>query len=98
MATFLTTLSFTEQGIKTVRNTCERATAFKSMAKEMGVNVTALYWTQGLFDGVIICEAPNEEAVTAALLRLGSQGNVRTQTARAYNPTEMQKVLGTLPK
>ncbi len=98
MATFITTIHFTEQGIKTVRDTSERAAAFKGTAKKMGVKVTGTYWTLGAFDGVIICEAPDEETATAALLHLGAQGNLRTQTTRAYDATEMQKILGLLPK
>ena len=98
MATFITTMHFTEQGIKAVRDTCDRAAAFKTTAKKMGVKVTGIYWTLGAFDGVIVCEAPDEETATAALLHLGSLGGIRTQTARAYDAAEMQKILGLLPK
>ena len=98
MATFITTLHFTEQGIKAVRDTCNRAAAFKAAAEKMGVKVTGIYWTLGAFDGVLVCEAPDEETATAALLHIGSLGNVRTQTARAYDAAEMQKILGRLPR
>jgi uncharacterized protein with GYD domain len=98
LATFITTIQFTEQGIKAVRDTCDRAAAFKATAKKLGVKVTGLYWTLGAFDGVVVCEAPDEEAATAALLRLGSLGNVRTQTARAFDAAGMQKILGLLPR
>jgi uncharacterized protein with GYD domain len=98
MATFITTLHFTEQGIKAVRDTCNRAAAFKTAAEKLGVKVTGQYWTLGAFDGVIVCEAPDEARATAALLHLGSLGSLRTQTARAYDAAEMQKILGLLPK
>jgi uncharacterized protein with GYD domain len=98
MATFITTLHFTEQGIKAVRDTCERAAAFKAAARKMGVKITGEYWTLGRFDGVIVCEAPDEETVTAAMLHLVSLGNIRTQTARAFDAAEMQKILGLLPR
>jgi uncharacterized protein with GYD domain len=98
MATFITTLQFTEQGIKAVRDTCERAAAFKATAEKLGVKVTGIYWTLGAFDGVIVCEAPDEETATAVMLHAVSLGNVRTQTARAYDPAEMQKILGRLPR
>ena len=97
MATFITTLHFTEQGIKAVRDTCDRAAAFKAAARKMGVKVAGQYWTLGAFDGVIILEAPDEATATAALLHLGSLGNLRTQTARAFDPAEMRKILGLLP-
>jgi uncharacterized protein with GYD domain len=98
MPTFITTVQFTEQGIKAVRDTCKRAETFKGAAEKLGVKVSGIYWTLGAFDGVIVCEAPDEETATAALLHLGSQGNIRTQTGRAYNTAEMQKILGRLPK
>jgi uncharacterized protein with GYD domain len=98
MPTFITNIQFTEQGIKAVRETCDRAAAFKATAGKMGVKVTGIYWTLGAFDGVIICEAPNEETATAALLYLGTRGSIRTQTARAFDAAEMQKILGLLPK
>src|SRR5260370_27271201 len=98
MATFITTMHFTEQGIKAVGDTCKRAEAFKATAKKMGVKVTGMYWTLGAFDGVIVCEAPDEVTATAALLHLASQGNIRTQTARAYDAAEMQKIVRLLPR
>jgi uncharacterized protein with GYD domain len=98
MATFITTLHFTEQGIKAVRDTCGRAAAFKAAVEKLGVKVAGQYWTLGAFDGVIVLEAPDEARATAALLHLGSLGNIRTQTARAYDPAEMQKILGLLPR
>ncbi len=98
MATFITTLHFTEQGTKAVRDTCERAAAFKATAKKMGIKVTGQYWTLGAFDGVIVFEAPDEATATAAMLHLSSQDNLRTQTARAFDAAEMQKILGLLPK
>src|SRR5262245_62007785 len=98
MATFITTMRFTEQGVKAVRDTCERAAAFRAAAEKLGVKVTGQYWTLGAFDGVIVCEAPDEATATAALLHLGMLGSIRTQTARAFDAAEMQKILGLLPR
>jgi uncharacterized protein with GYD domain len=83
---FITTMHFTEQGIKAVRDTCGRPAAFKATAEKLGVRVTGIYWTLGAFDGVIVCEAPDEEGATAALLHLGSLGNIRTQTGTDAKP------------
>jgi uncharacterized protein with GYD domain len=98
MPTFITTIQFTERGIKDVRDTCKRAEAFKTSAKKLGIKVSGVYWTLGAFDGALICEAPDEETVTAALLDIGTLGNVRTRTVRAFDATEMQKVLSLMPK
>ena len=95
MATFVSTVQFTDQGMN-IRATCERAETFKSQAAEMGVEITSLFWTLGPFDGVLVYNAPDEETATALMLRLGSFGNVRTQTARAYEATEMEQIIGKL--
>lgn len=98
MATYITTIKFTEQGIQSIRESPKRAAAFKSAAKKMGVKVTNEYWTLGKFDGVIIFDAPDDETATAAMLYLASQGNVSTTTARAFDSSEIEKVIGLLAK
>jgi uncharacterized protein with GYD domain len=95
MATFITTLKFTAQGVTNVRDTCKRAAALKAAAKKMGVKVTGQYWTLGAFDGVLIFEAPDDDTATALMLRLGSEGFVQTRTARAFTAAEMEKILAT---
>ena len=98
MATFITTIKFTEKGIEHIRESPKRAAAFKAAAKKMGVKVTDIYWTLGDSDGVLIFDAPDDAIATAAMLYLGSQDNVHTTTARAFNSTEIEKVIGMLAK
>lgn len=93
MATFISTIKFTEQGIKAIGETTSRAAALKGAAKKLGVKVTNTYWTLGAFDGLLIFEAPDDETATALMLQLGSQGNVQTTTARAFTAAEMDKLL-----
>jgi len=93
MATFVTTIKFTEQGLQSIKDTCERANAFKAMAKKMGVKVQEIYWTLGPFDALFVLDASDEETATALMLRLCSLGNVHTQTARAFKATEMEGIL-----
>jgi uncharacterized protein with GYD domain len=98
MATFVTTIQFTEQGITSIKDSPKRASAFKAAAKKMGVKVTGLDWTLGPFDGVILCDAPDETTVTALMLHLSSQGNVKTTTARAFDSAELESIVGMLGK
>ena len=93
MATFITTIKFTQQGIKDIDHTTKRAAAFKKSAKKMGVKVKDMYWTLGDCDGVIVLEAQDDETATAALLHLGTQGNVHTTTCRAFTAAEMDTIL-----
>src|SRR4051794_25201360 len=76
MATFITTIKFTPQGIKEIHGTTKRAAALKASAKKLGVKVTDIFWTLGPFDGLLIFEAPDELTATALMLSLGSLGNI----------------------
>jgi uncharacterized protein with GYD domain len=93
MATFITTIKFTQQGIKDIDHTTKRAATFKAEAKKLGVKVKDMYWTLGDHDGLLVLEAPDDEAATAALLHLGAMGNVHTSTCRAYTAAEMAKIV-----
>lgn len=98
MATFISTIKFSDQGISNIKETCKRAAAFKTAAKKLGVKVRDLYWTLGPYDGVLVFEAPDDETATAVMLQLSSRGNVHTQTGRAYKAAEMQAVIDKLPE
>lgn len=93
MATFITTIKFTQQGVKGIDETTRRAAAFKAVAKKLGVKVANVYWTLGEIDGVVILEAPDDQTAMTALLHLASQGNVHTTTVRAFTAAEMEKIL-----
>jgi uncharacterized protein with GYD domain len=95
MATYVTTVKFTAQGLTAVQDTCKRAAAFKAAAKKLKCKVISQYWTLGPFDGVLVFEAPADEAATALMLQLAARGFVQTQTARAFTAAEMEKLLGT---
>jgi uncharacterized protein with GYD domain len=93
MATFISTIKFTEQGIKAIGETTKRAVSLKAAAKKMGVKVADIYWTLGKFDGLLIFEAADDETATAFLLHVGALGNVQTTTVKAFSAPEMDKVL-----
>jgi uncharacterized protein with GYD domain len=93
MATFIVLASFTDQGIRNVKETIGRAEAFKEMVKKSGVAVKDLYWTLGSYDVVAVCEAPDDESATALSLSVCSRGNVRSETLRAFSFEEMKRIL-----
>ena len=96
MATYIVLTSFTDQGIRNIKDTTKRADAVREAAKKMGITVKDFYWTVGQYDVVVTFEAPDDASITALALTIGAQGNVRTQTMRAYNRDEMSKVLAKL--
>ena len=98
MATFITTIRFTDKGEANIQDTTKRAASFKATAKKMGIKVTDIFWTMGAFDGVLIFDAEDAETATAAMLHLGSLDNLHTSTVRAFRAAEMDMILAKLPK
>lgn len=93
MATFITTIKFTQQGIKAIDDTTKRAAALKTSARKLGAKIKDIFWTLGDHDGLLIFEAADDETATALLLDLGTAGNVHTTTVRAFTAAEMDKIL-----
>ena len=93
MATFIVLLDYTDQGIRNIKDSPQRADSFIEFAEGAGAKVHSQYWTIGSHDGVFILEAPNDEVAASVLLHLGSEGNVRTTTLRAFEWAEAQELI-----
>jgi uncharacterized protein with GYD domain len=93
MPTYVVLVNWTDQGIRNVKDTIERTDHGGELAKKHGLKLERAYWTVGSYDMVTIFEAPDEEALSAHLLEIGSLGNVRTITLRAYDEQEMSGIL-----
>ncbi|MCG5072210.1 GYD domain-containing protein [Paraburkholderia tagetis] len=96
MPTYVVLAEFTDQGIRTVKNSAQRASQTAEMAKTFGCEMKQIYWTLGQYDIVTIVEAADEAGFMAFGLALGSAGNIRTQTLRAFNKDEFSAMLGKL--
>lgn len=97
MSTYIALASFTDQGLRAVKETTKRADAARELAGRFGVKLTDIYWTQGQYDLVLLCDAKDETSISAFGLAVAAAGNVRFQTLRAFNRDEMNQVLGKLP-
>ena len=93
MATYLSKISFTEQGIENIGKTTARAKEFESAASQLGATIHHTFWTLGEDDGLIIFDVADDSAATALMLKLSVQGNVHTSTARAFTAAEMDAIL-----
>lgn len=96
MATYIALSSFTDQGVRSAKDTTKRFEAVKEMGKKYGVTVKDIYWTIGSYDLVGIFEAPDDASITAFALTIGMAGNIRTQTLRGFSKDEMSGVLARL--
>ena len=93
MATFIVLFNWTEQGIKSYKDSPKRVDQANEAWQDLGVRVREVYWTIGPYDLVGIVDAPDPEALASALLRLGAAGNVRTTTMRALERAEAEAVI-----
>lgn len=93
MKTYVSLINWTEQGIRDFRDTTQRAEAFTKLVESTGGQVRELVWTVGQYDMVCVADFPDEETSVAALLRVGSLGNIRSNTLRAFGADEMADII-----
>jgi uncharacterized protein with GYD domain len=94
MATYIMLGTFTDQGIRNIKDTAKRVETFRAATKGTGVTIKEAYWTLGQFDVFTVWEAPDDATMTAMALSVGKLGNVRTQVLPAFNEAEIGKILG----
>ena len=86
-------IQFKDQGIRNIQDTVKRGDAAMAEAQKMGMKIVEEYWTMGAYDAVVIMEAPDDETMSAFILKVGSLGNVSGQTLRAFRRNEMEEIL-----
>ena len=96
MATYLMLLNWTDQGIRNIKESPKRMDAAKKLAKDFGGEIKTVYMTQGNFDLALVAEMPSDEQTAGFVLKLGSLGNVRTTTLKAYSEDDYRKITGGL--
>ncbi|HEV2122837.1 MAG TPA: GYD domain-containing protein [Chloroflexota bacterium] len=93
MATYIVLYNYTDEGLKNVKGTVQRAQEARASNEQRGFQIKGLYWTQGRYDVVAIVEAPDEAAMMAGLLNVVGAGNVRSETMHAFSDSEMQNII-----
>lgn len=96
MATYITLLQYTQQGMKNIKQGPDRLDAAKQAYKAVGAEIKDFYLTMGQYDAVVVSEAPDDETTAKIALTIGSQGNVQTQTFRAFSESEYRKIISAL--
>jgi uncharacterized protein with GYD domain len=93
MQTYIFLVRFTEQGLRNIKDTVNRADAFKKMAAKAGVTIKVLCWTIGRYDVIAVFEAPDDQSAAALSFSVSSLGSVRTEILRAFSFEEMSGIL-----
>ncbi len=97
MARYLLLSRFTQQGIETIKDGAARLDAAKQTFQELGAELKDFYLTLGAYDAAVVIEAPDDATVAKASLAIGSLGNVRIETLRAFTEEEYREIVSTLP-
>jgi uncharacterized protein with GYD domain len=93
MATYVVLYKFTPEGAKNIRDTIKRAGRIRQDNARIGFKIRDVFWLQGQYDMIAIVDAPSEEAMMGAMLNIVAAGNVSSVTMRAFDATEMSRIL-----
>jgi uncharacterized protein with GYD domain len=97
MPAYVTLVTFTDQGIRNVKDSPQRAKAIAQATQAAGGRFIGIWWTQGAYDLVGIFEAPDDETAARLVLATSMQGHVRAMTMRAFSEEEMAHLVQGLP-
>ena len=97
MSHYILLINWTEQGIRKVKESYDRYSSFRASVEKAGGKLIGGYLTFGEYDYVLIIEAPNDEAVMSLVLKVGSFGNVKTKTLKAFTAEEGREIIKDIP-
>jgi uncharacterized protein with GYD domain len=97
MATYISLLRYTQKGAENIKESPARLDAAKKAFQSMGAELKQWYLVMGQYDAVVISEGPDDETVAKLLLVIGGQGNIHTETFRAFTEDEYRKIIAALP-
>lgn len=96
MTTYVLLINWTEQGVKSVRESPARLDAARKLLAEMGRSFKEFYLTMGEYDMVVIGEASDDAVMARFALSLGMKGNVRTRTLKAFPEAAYREIINSL--
>lgn len=96
MTTYVMLANLTDAGVKAARDSTVRLDTSKRLLKEMGGEFKSFFLTMGDYDFVSIFEAPDDAVAARFALQLGSLGNIRTKTLKAFPEAAYREIIATL--
>jgi uncharacterized protein with GYD domain len=91
MPTYVQLLKWTDQGRKDAATIADRvAEVVKRSESEFGIKIIGAYVTMGQYDQIVVCEAPNDEAIAKVAMLVAGRGNATTESVRAFTMDEVR--------
>jgi uncharacterized protein with GYD domain len=98
MSSYIMVFSLTTEGTAKVEESPARVEAAKGVCRELGGEVKQFFGLLGRYDTMFVLEAPNDETAAKIAAAISKQGNVRSETWRAFTETEYGQILSGLPR
>jgi uncharacterized protein with GYD domain len=96
MPTYIALMNYTQQGAANLKHSPKRLDAGRKLFKKAGAEIRDTFLTMGRYDLVCIIDAPDDDTVARLLLQLGSQGNVQTETLKAFSEDQFRKIAASI--
>ncbi len=96
MPAYVMLANWTEQGVRLVEEGPRRVDVARKTLEDMGGKFLSVYMTMGVHDMVITYEAPDDAVAARFTLMLGKQGNVRTQSMKAFPEEAYRAIVNSL--
>ncbi len=97
MPTYISLLRYTQKGSESIKESPNRLDSVRQLFRTAGADLKQFYLVTGQYDAVVVADAPNDETLARLMLIIGSAGNVRTETLRAFTEDEFRKIVKSLP-
>ena len=97
MPTYITLANLTDQGVRTMKDLPRRLQNAEQTFADMGAQLREIYLVMGAYDYVVVADAPDDATMARIALAIAGQGNVRTQTFRAFDRSEALRLVEGLP-
>jgi uncharacterized protein with GYD domain len=96
MPTYVVLAKMTPQGAQGVKEIPQRRQRAREAAKELGITYRDGWLTMGEYDVVLVLDAPDGEAMAKYVMKIAMQGNLSTQTLRAFSESEADALISSL--
>jgi uncharacterized protein with GYD domain len=93
MTTYIMLVNWTAQGAAKAKDSPARLDAAKKALKDMGGEFKSFFMTMGRYDMIAVYEAPDDAVAARFALQLGQQGNIRTETLKAFPEAAYREIM-----
>jgi uncharacterized protein with GYD domain len=96
MPTYIAMLKWTPQGLQNIKNSTSRLDAARKGFAAAGATMKDFYMVTGKYDMIAVVDAPDDVTLAKAILGSTSQGNITSETCRAFTEEEYRQIMSGL--